>query len=474
MTVVEPMKAGTFTISSGYGGRRDPFSGAWTGHNGLDYAAAIGTPIYAVADGVVVEGKDRTGVYGFGSWIWLDCQAAVGRDFIYGHVKHSGILVRAGDRVVAGQQIGVVGNEGNSTGPHLHFEVWGPPGRVGGDHEDPAAWLARHVTRHPAPSTPQKEAPMADQFPTDLVLLTPNDDGVRSGAPQFIGIHTFEAPRTMTARAMAEYQQRPSAGGSYHIVVDGKGESARENDDIYRPWAAGFTGNLRGMHLSFGAYAKDSRALWLRHDEQLREGARAVAFWCRKYGIPVRFINATQLRNGEKGICGHAEVSAAWREVNHTDPGPNFPWDVFLTYVKAYVGGTAAPAPSASAPAPAPAPVDLETFDQTLSVIRQQLTGGANSGYPGWDQLDDRSLVDGLAVVGTTLGVPGFFIPAKSDGKGPVEYREAKVDTIRHQLTGGRFTGYPGWPQLGGRTVVDAVAAIGAHLKIAGFRDVKK
>lgn len=317
---------------------------------------------------------------------------------------------------------------------------------------------------------------MADQYATDLVLLTANDDGVRSGNPQFIGIHTFEAPRTMTARAMAQYQQSPSAGGSYHIVVDGKGESARENDDIYRPWAAGFTGNLRGMHLSFGAYASDSRALWLAHDEQLREGARAVAFWCRKYGIPVRFINATQLRNGEKGICGHHEVSLAWREVNHTDPGPNFPWDVFLTYVKAYVGGTAAPAapaPAAPAPAPAPQPVDPETFDQTLSVIRQQLTGGANGGYPGWDQLDDRSLVDGLAVVGTTLGVPGFFIPAKSDGKGPVEYREAKVDTIRHQLTGGRFTGYPGWPQLGGRTVVDAVGAIGAHLKIAGFRDTK-
>lgn len=312
---------------------------------------------------------------------------------------------------------------------------------------------------------------MADQFPTDLVLLTPNDDGVRSGAPQFIGIHTFEAPRTMTARAMAEYQQRPSAGGSYHIVVDGKALTARENDDIFRPWAAGFTGNLRGMHLSFGAYARDSRSLWLTHDAQLRKAAEAVAFWCRKYSIPARKITAGELRSGVKGICGHHEVSLAWGEVNHTDPGPNFPWDVFIRYVAGYLGGTA---PAPSTPAPAPEPVDLETFDQTLSVIRQQLTGGANSGYPGWGQMDQRSLVDALAVIGTTLGVPGFSIPAKGDGKGPVEYREAKVDTIRHQLTGGRFTGYPGWAQLGGRTVVDAVAAIGAHLKIAGFRDVKK
>lgn len=315
---------------------------------------------------------------------------------------------------------------------------------------------------------------MADQYPTDLVILTPNDDGIRNAAPQFIGIHTFEAPRSMTARSMAQYQSTPAAGGSYHIVVDGKAETARENDDVYRPWAAGYTGNLRGMHLSFGAYARDSRSLWLAHDDQLREAARAVAFWCRKYSIPAVKISAGELRQGKKGICGHHEVSLAWGEVNHTDPGPNFPWDVFITYVKAYLdGGSSAPVAKPATPVQAPAPVDLETFDQTLSVIRQQLTGGANGGYPGWGQLDQRSLVDALAAIGTSLGVKGFFVPSKSDGKGPTEYREAKVDTIRHQLTGGRFTGYPGWPQLGGRTVVDAIGAIGAHLKIPGFRDTK-
>lgn len=134
--VTHPMKQGTYTVSSGYGPR-------WgTIHAGLDFAAPIGTPIYAAADGVVVEGRERYNVGGFGSWIWLDCQEAVGKDFIYGHVKHSGILVRAGDRVRAGQQIGVVGNEGQSTGPHLHFEVWGSPGRLGGAHQDPAPYLA--------------------------------------------------------------------------------------------------------------------------------------------------------------------------------------------------------------------------------------------------------------------------------------------------------------------------------------------
>lgn len=135
--VTHPMAPGTYTVTSGYGPRWGTF------HAGLDFAAPTGTPIYAAADGVVVQGADRPqgSVQGFGSWIWLDCQNSVGRDFIYGHVHHPGIKVRAGDRVRAGQQIGVVGNEGQSTGPHLHFEVWGAPGRQGGKHQDPAHYL---------------------------------------------------------------------------------------------------------------------------------------------------------------------------------------------------------------------------------------------------------------------------------------------------------------------------------------------
>lgn len=148
--VTYPMKPGTYMVSSGYGPRWGSF------HAGLDFAAPIGTPIYAAADGVVVEGRERYNVSGFGSWIWLDCQQSAGRDFIYGHVKHDGIKVQAGDRVRAGQQIGVVGNEGESTGPHLHFEVWGAPGRLGGAHEDPARYLSRATTPQGAGDTAER------------------------------------------------------------------------------------------------------------------------------------------------------------------------------------------------------------------------------------------------------------------------------------------------------------------------------
>lgn len=139
--VYHPMRGEKYTVSSGYGTRWGTF------HAGLDFAASHGTPIYAPTDGVVIQGKERQqgSVSGFGSWIWIDAQDSVGKDFIFGHVHHPGITVRRGDRVKAGQKIGVVGNEGQSTGPHLHFEVWGFPGRTGGKHEDPAPWLEKNV-----------------------------------------------------------------------------------------------------------------------------------------------------------------------------------------------------------------------------------------------------------------------------------------------------------------------------------------
>lgn len=144
VVVKHPMgpENGTWSVSSGYGMRWGSM------HAGLDFAAPLGTPIYAVADGTVIQGADRPpgAVSGFGNWVWIDHQSILGVDTIYGHMKHATILVKQGDRVKAGDKIAEVGSEGGSTGPHLHFEVWGPPGRIGGKHMDPAPWLEHNIT----------------------------------------------------------------------------------------------------------------------------------------------------------------------------------------------------------------------------------------------------------------------------------------------------------------------------------------
>ena len=110
-------------ITSPYGPRDGAF------HEGVDIANAIGTPIYAVADAVVIDAGPASG---FGLWIRL--RHDDGTITVYGHIDSYSVAV--GQRVAAGEQIARMGNRGQSTGPHLHLEVHTTAGQV-----DPVNWL---------------------------------------------------------------------------------------------------------------------------------------------------------------------------------------------------------------------------------------------------------------------------------------------------------------------------------------------
>ncbi|MFC4603371.1 M23 family metallopeptidase [Rhodococcus kronopolitis] len=100
-------------------------------HAGVDIANAIGTPIYAVADGQVIDSGPASG---FGMWVRL--LHADGTITVYGHIDASNVSI--GQQVMAGDQIATMGNRGFSTGPHLHFEV-----HLAGENKiDPLPWLA--------------------------------------------------------------------------------------------------------------------------------------------------------------------------------------------------------------------------------------------------------------------------------------------------------------------------------------------
>jgi murein DD-endopeptidase MepM/ murein hydrolase activator NlpD len=101
-------------------------------HGGIDLANAIGTPIYAVSDGIVIDAGPTAG---YGAWVKL--RHADGTVTLYGHVNTW--LVSIGQRVMAGDQIATIGNRGNSTGPHCHFEVL----LNGTNRIDPLPWLAQ-------------------------------------------------------------------------------------------------------------------------------------------------------------------------------------------------------------------------------------------------------------------------------------------------------------------------------------------
>ncbi len=108
--------AGNYRLTSGFGPRRQPTAGASTNHKGLDLAAIIGTTVVASRSGIVsFAGKSR----GYGNLIIID--HGNGITTRYGHL--SAMNVQTGDKVSQRQKIGEVGNEGVSTGPHLHFEI---------------------------------------------------------------------------------------------------------------------------------------------------------------------------------------------------------------------------------------------------------------------------------------------------------------------------------------------------------------
>ncbi len=116
-------------ITSKFGMRIDPFNGRWAFHSGVDIKGRVGTPVRATACGVVEKvGYNR----GYGRFVVV--RHGNGFSTLYAHLCR--IKVRKGERVERGEVIGLMGNTGRSTGPHLHYEV-----RVGNKPVNPLKFM---------------------------------------------------------------------------------------------------------------------------------------------------------------------------------------------------------------------------------------------------------------------------------------------------------------------------------------------
>lgn len=115
--------------SSSFGWRLDPFNGHKAFHEGLDFTAAAGTPIYAAAGGIVTVAEQTPD---YGKIVKIDHGS--GLETRYAHA--SLLLVKPGERVEKGQIVAQVGSTGRSTGPHLHYEI-----RLNGNPLDPRKYL---------------------------------------------------------------------------------------------------------------------------------------------------------------------------------------------------------------------------------------------------------------------------------------------------------------------------------------------
>ncbi|MGN7859616.1 peptidoglycan DD-metalloendopeptidase family protein [Microbacterium sp. 22303] len=134
--VIYPMAAGSYTLTDGFGAARTGRS-----HMGQDFAAGIGTPIYAVADGCVTLSSES--YQGYGVTVEIAHPSLSGSNAVstlYGHMTYGSRAVQAGECVTAGQFIGRVGDTGWTVGSCLHFEV-----HINDSAIDPLAWLQSNV-----------------------------------------------------------------------------------------------------------------------------------------------------------------------------------------------------------------------------------------------------------------------------------------------------------------------------------------
>lgn len=135
-----------------------------------------------------------------------------------------------------------------------------------------------------------------------------------------------------TARATAEYFQKSSAGGSAHYIEDVTAEEHCVPDALV---AWGAPPNRHSLHIEICAEATYSREQWLSPQvwPAVANAAHRARELADRYGVPKVKIGPAQLVGDAHGICGHVDVSNAFHQSTHTDPGPGFPWPEFMAEV---------------------------------------------------------------------------------------------------------------------------------------------
>lgn len=157
---------------------------------------------------------------------------------------------------------------------------------------------------------------------------------------RLIVIHDMEYPEKLTAAEdVAHYFATTPTHASAHVCVDADSiiQCVKDNDIA---WAAPGANN-DGIQVELAGYGRQTRDEWLDaySTRLLHQAADAVAQYTLKYGVPPVRLTNEELRAGRAGIIGHHQASEVYRESDHTDPGVNFPWDVFIPLVVTRRGG---------------------------------------------------------------------------------------------------------------------------------------
>lgn len=190
-------------------------------HTGVDFACPQGTPVFAIQDGKVLEAKMGVSWGGsYGNAVIID--HGNGKRVIYAHL--SKIEVKAGKKVVAGDQIGLSGNTGNSSGPHLHLEARVSPWRYANKDIDPKNLIDSKVktslkAKLTAATPDKREAPEPSTvYPGDPVELGEKGEAVRALQIKF-GLEDTGTYDAALKRKIVSWQKKnPKLGAADGVV----------------------------------------------------------------------------------------------------------------------------------------------------------------------------------------------------------------------------------------------------------------
>jgi hypothetical protein len=163
-----------------------------------------------------------------------------------------------------------------------------------------------------------------------------------------IVIHYTAGNDATGAQGTAKYFQDPAAGGSAHYITDSD-ETIQCAYDSVIAWHAPPNQHSLGIEMECSG-ANDAKGHWTlpNHVAMMHRTAKLVAQKAIQYGVPIVKLSVPDLVVGKHGICGHVDVSNAFHQSTHTDPGPYFPWGQFMTWVHeeaALIGGGPIPIP---------------------------------------------------------------------------------------------------------------------------------
>lgn len=350
-----------FIITSPFGDRAGGF------HYGTDFGksgGSAGLPVYAVRGGTVLYAGPADGYGGPdpAGWIVIDHPTEDGGGVSeYGHIVRE---VKVGQRVEAGQRIGYINPNSKTNGgvaPHLHLSVmpydYNPSKKI-----DPIKWLgaASYVgetapaPKPVTPTTPVVQPPKENKMiEIDQTGVSPNSSQRWGAKVRLFVLHTQEGDGT--AQSLANYLQNANSGVSYHYSIDNRTCIDVVDTDRYS-WSV-LNANPYTINLCFaGSRASFDRATWVgNYGAAIDYAAFLFVQDAKKYGIDARTLTWDEIRAGHSGGTDHRGITEGLRIGDHTDVGPNFPWDLYRAAIDKYARGVAV-----VAPAPAPNAIDVQ------------------------------------------------------------------------------------------------------------------